>query len=88
MILKVQLQMKKPILSIFNGFRKGLHSDPKFIYYAFTCWHFVHTISLPYVRDIQEFENNFEECGLYFNIDWSYERDVNKVNAQGKNWLK
>ncbi len=41
---------------------------------------------LSYVRDIQEFENNFEECGLYFNIDWSYERDGNKVNAQCKNW--
>ncbi|HRG32621.1 MAG: hypothetical protein JNK69_08070 [Saprospiraceae bacterium] len=74
--------MKKPILSIFNRFRKGLHSDPKFIYYAYTCWYFVHTISLPYVWDIQGFENNFEECGLYFNIDGSYEIDVNKVNAQ------
>ena len=85
MVLKVQLQMKKPTLSIFNGFRKGLHSDPKFIYYANTSWYLVYTIPLSYVRDIQEFESNIEECGLYFNIDWSYERDVNKVNAQCKN---
>jgi hypothetical protein len=80
--------MKKPLLSNVNGYKEGLISDTNNINYVYTSWFFVHTIPLPYVRDIQELENNFEECGIYFNMDWSRQGDANRLKAQGKNWLK
>jgi hypothetical protein len=39
-------------------------------------------------RDLQKLKYMNGECNNYDNIDWSYERDVNKANAQGKNWSK
>jgi hypothetical protein len=80
--------MKKPLLSNVNEYKEGLNSDTNNINYFYTYWYFVHTIPLPYVRDIQELENNFEECGIYFNMDWSRQGDANRLNAQGKNWSK
>ncbi len=77
--------MKKPLLSNVNGYKEGLISDTNNINYVYTSWFFVHTIPLPYVRDIQELENNFEECGIYFNMDWCKESDEYKVNDYCKN---
>ncbi|MBK7304701.1 MAG: hypothetical protein IPO72_08180 [Saprospiraceae bacterium] len=48
--------MKKPTLSIFNGFRKGLHSDPKFIYYAYTSWYIANTSLPTNVNDLTIFD--------------------------------
>ncbi len=58
-----------PLLSNVNGCTEGLNLDSNNFYYVYTSWYFVHTIPLPYVRDIQELENNFEECVFYFNMD-------------------
>ena len=77
--------MKKPLLSNVNEYKEGLNLDFNHFYYVYTSWFFVHTIPLPYVRDIQELENNFEECGIYFNMDWCKESDEYKVNDYCKN---
>ena len=74
-----------PLLSNVNGCTEGLNLDSNNFYYVYTSWYFVHTIPLPYVRDIQELENNFEECGIYFNMDWCKESDEYKVNDYCKN---